>query len=299
MLTIFSTSRAFQGHFKIIQENAIRSWLSLHPDVEVILFGNEEGVAEVSAELGLRHIPEIECNEYGTPLTNYMFDVAQEIAVHQKIGFVSADIILMGDFLVALESIPQRRFLMVGQRMDLELNELVDFNDSEWESRLREHLSRHGKLHPPTAIDYFIFNHGLYGDIPPFAMGRSAVDNWLIYQARFLKATVIDASRVVTAIHQNHDYSHHPQGAAGVREGPEKKRNVELMGGLDRGFSIEHATRILTPQGMKRALAPRQLYFRLAAIPVIHPSLYFLRKPMQALTEMIIRIKSALGLSSG
>ncbi|MFC2070230.1 hypothetical protein ACFLTB_03535 [Chloroflexota bacterium] len=179
----------------------------------------------------------------------------------------------------------------------MEQNELVDFNDPEWESRLRQHLSSHGKLHPPTAIDYFIFNRGLYRGIPPFAIGRSAVDNWLIYQARFLKAPVINASRVVTAIHQNHDYSHHPQGTAGVREGPEKKHNVELMGGIDRGFTIEHATHIMTAEGIKRAVSPRQLYFRFAAVPVLNPRLYFLRKPMQALTKLIIRTRQLLGIT--
>lgn len=299
MLTIFSTTRAFKAHFKIIQTNAIKSWLALHPDVEVILFGNEDGVAEISAELGLKHIPEIECNEYGTTLTNRMFDITQKVSENQYVGFVSADIILMGDFLTALRSIPQRRFLMVGRRTDLEVNELVDYSDPEWESVLRRSLSSHGKLHPPTAIDYFIFNRGLYGDMPPFAMGRSAVDNWLIYQARFLKAPVIDASRVVTAIHQNHGYLHHHQviATAGVREEPEKKRNIELMGGPGRGFTIEHATRILTPQGMKRAMTPRQLYFRLAAIPVIHPGLYFLRRPVQALTDAIIAARKVLGIT--
>ena len=306
MLTIFTTPKPFWRHFKTIQINAIRSWLSLRPACEVILFGNEDGVAEISAELGIKHIPEVECNEYGTPLTNYMFDDAQKIAGTQHVGFVSADIILMGDFLTALQSIPQRRFLMVGRRWDVELNELVDYNDSEWEARLRKHLARHGKLHPPAAIDYFIFNRGLYRDIPPFAIGRAAIDNWLIFQARFLKAQVYDATAAVTAVHQNHDISFKIGTAVngnrenyphGVYDGPERTRNIKLMGGVDRGFTIEHATRILTPQGMKRALTPRHLYFRLAAMPVLIPYLHFLRRPMKALTRLIVYIRSVLRIT--
>jgi hypothetical protein len=43
MLTIFSTPKPFHGHSGIIQRNALKSWTLLHPDVEVILFGIEDG----------------------------------------------------------------------------------------------------------------------------------------------------------------------------------------------------------------------------------------------------------------
>ena len=47
MLTIFSTPKPFQGHIGVIQRNAIGSWKQLHPDVEIVLFGDDEGAAEV------------------------------------------------------------------------------------------------------------------------------------------------------------------------------------------------------------------------------------------------------------
>jgi len=296
-VTIFTTPKLFRGHFGIIQTNAIRSWLSLRPACEVILFGNEEGTADIAAELGVRHIPEVECNEYGTPLFSSIFSVAQNIASHQIMCFVSADIILISDFLSAVQRVHRYPFLMVGQRWDVELNESINVDDAQWESSLQTRVAKHGKLHPPTAIDYFVFSHGLYRDMPPFATGRAAVDNWMIYQARSLGASVIDATKAVTAVHQNHDYSHHPDGAAGVWDGPERRWNIELMGGEGRGFTTEYATWILTPQGMKRALTPRHLYFRLNAVPVLSPRLYFLRRPMKALTKQIIRLRSALGIT--
>ena len=43
MLTFFTTGKPFRGHSGIIQRNALRSWLLLDPDVEVILFGDDEG----------------------------------------------------------------------------------------------------------------------------------------------------------------------------------------------------------------------------------------------------------------
>jgi len=45
MLTIFIASKPFSGHIDIIQQNAIRSWLSLRPECEIILFGGEKGTA--------------------------------------------------------------------------------------------------------------------------------------------------------------------------------------------------------------------------------------------------------------
>ena len=66
MLTFFTTAKPFEGHIGIIQRNAIRSWQKLHPDVEIILMGDDAGAAEVCAEMGLRHIPKVRRNKYGT-----------------------------------------------------------------------------------------------------------------------------------------------------------------------------------------------------------------------------------------
>src|SRR5262249_19151083 len=58
--TFFATAKPFEGHSGIIQRNALKSWMLLHPNVEVILFGDDKGAAEIAAELGLRHVPFVE-----------------------------------------------------------------------------------------------------------------------------------------------------------------------------------------------------------------------------------------------
>ena len=297
MLTIFTTPKPFRGHIGVIQTNAIHSWLSLHPKPEVILFGSEEGTAEVASRFGIQHIAEVECSEYGTPLLSSLFSIAQNIAKYKLICYVNADIILMSDFLPAVQRVHKYPFLMVGQRWDLELNELVNFDDAQWESRLQTRLAEHGKLHAKSGLDYFVFSRGLYDDIPPLAIGRRGWDNWLIYQARFLKVPVIDATKAITAIHQNHDYPHPLDGETDVWKGPEATRNLELTGWGERAFTLEHATRILTSKGIKRTLTMRHLYFRLDAMPVLFSHLHFLYRPMKALTRLIIRIRSVLGIT--
>jgi len=74
MLTIFSTPKPFVGHINIIQRNAIKSWTLLHPDVEVILFGDEQGAAEVCAEFGIRHEPNVRRHEKGPKYLASFFD---------------------------------------------------------------------------------------------------------------------------------------------------------------------------------------------------------------------------------
>lgn len=289
MLTIFATPKSFIRDTKILQSNAIRSWTLLRPECEIILFGDDEGTAELAAELGIRHIPEVGRNEYGTPLLSSMFSIAQDVAKFELMCHVSADIILMSDFLPAVRQVPQKSFLFLGRRWDVDLSEPIDFNKPDWEAHLRDRVTKEGKLHSPTAIDYYVFPRGLYKDLPPFAVGRTSYDNWLIYMTRAMKVPIIDATPAITVTHQNHDYSHHPQGAAGVWAGPETAINFELTGGKDHLFSTEYATWKITSQGMKHALSMRNIYFRMRALPVLNPRFRFLLTLFK-IFERLVRI---------
>ena len=297
MLTIFSTSKPFTGHNAVIQLNAIGSWLKLRPRCEIILFGDDKGTLEVAQEFGIIHVPDIACNEHGTPLLSDMFRTASEMASFPILCYVNADIILLSDFLPAIGSIDRKPYLAIGQRWDLNVDERLNFNKQDWEVSLRRNLAISGKLHAVTGIDYFVFPPALYQNLPPFAIGRSAWDNWLIYHARRQGIPVIDATQVITIIHQNHDYGHIASPQPESWKGIEFERNLSLLGGMDRSFTLEHATLILTPQGIRPALTLRHLYFRLAAVPMLFRPLHFLRWPMRALTWLIIGIRSVLGIT--
>jgi len=98
MLTFFTTAKPFRAHDGIIQRNALKSWTLLHQDVEVILFGDEEGAGETARELGLRHEPHVGRNEFGTKRIYSMFFRAQAIARHALLCYINSDILLMRDF---------------------------------------------------------------------------------------------------------------------------------------------------------------------------------------------------------
>jgi len=295
MLTLFSTPKAFRGHIGTIQRNAIKSWTMITPRPEIILFGDEEGAAQTSTELGVGHVPRVARNGYGTPLINDLFEKAQALARHHIICYANADIILMSDFMNGVRQVARctRRFLIVGQRWDLDASAPLDFGP-HWEQRLRSRVARGGVLHPSSGIDYFVFPRGLWGEIPPFAIGRTAWDNWLLYRARSRGASLVDATRAVMAVHQNHDYSRISGGEQSAWRGAEAKHNQQLAGDLL--LTTEDATHILTPHRLKRAIDRQHAYRQLKTLHLFHPHLQVLSRLLIRTMELAGRLRTRLGM---
>lgn len=253
MITFFATPKPFRGHIGIIQRNAIQSWKLLHPEAEVILFGDEEGAAEAARDLGARHEPEVDRNKLGTPYLSSLFDRAYRLAGHDRLCFLNADILLTGDVLAASIRLAQihERSLMVGRRCDVDITEPLDFSKPDWAGRLRSLAIERGKFRPPQWIDYFVFPRGLlYQQVPPFIIGRTSYDNWLLWKVRSMRVPVVDATQVVLAIHQNHDYSFHPGGQSGLWQDVEAQQNRALLG-KGHFATIDNATHRLTPNGLR------------------------------------------------
>lgn len=255
MLTLFTTPKPFRGPIATIQRNALGSWRLLHPACEVILFGDEAGTGEVATEMGFRHVPQVVRSELGTPMLDAMFRTAQSLASHEYVAYVNADIILMSDFLRAVERIQRQweSFLMVGQRWDVNVAEELDFSLPDWEAPLRSRVTTAGRLHGHTGIDYFVFSRQYSHDMPPFAVGRPGWDNWFIYRARTLKIPVVDVTGTVMAVHQNHDFSHYPKGTNRGGYDPEMQRNLRLAGGYPHVYTLRDADWVLTARELARA----------------------------------------------
>jgi hypothetical protein len=252
MVTLFTTPKPFRGHFGVIQRNAIRSWTRLRPACEIIMFGDEEGTREIATELGCRHVPEVARNEFGMPLIASLFQEARARTAATHLAYSNADIILMDDFVDAIRRLAALadRFLMIGQRHGLDVTEPLDFSP-HWQQRLCDRLQQHG-LGFYRGMDYFAFPAQLWTEIPEgLAAGRAGWDAWPVYAARLQRAIVVDATPVVLAVHQSHDYSHHPDGMHGVYGGPETQRNLETLGGACNAFNFLDATHVLTRTELK------------------------------------------------
>ena len=257
MITIFSIPKPFKGHIDIIQRNAIQSWLKLESKCEVVLFGDDEGVAEVAEEFRALHVPEVEKNEFGTPLLSSAFNLAQKIAKNDILVYINSDIILMSNFIQAIKRINLDLFLMNGRRCDIDITKLIDFNDVIWEKDLLEEIKNRGTIHGYSGIDYFVFPRNLPHSLPDFAVGRPGWDNWLIYQIKSLKISVIDATAVVTAVHQNHESIY-------KNKIKENKKNFDLAGGLSKMCTLREADLILTKDGIRKPFFPRIIFSKLA-----------------------------------
>src|SRR5688572_1369266 len=91
LITLFSAPKPFTDpHIAMIQRNAIKSWTLLH-DVEVILLGEETGLAETARELRVKHISSVARNTNGTPLISSMFQLARENSNSELLCIINAD----------------------------------------------------------------------------------------------------------------------------------------------------------------------------------------------------------------
>ncbi len=230
-ITLFSAPKPFTDpYIALIQHNAIKSW-TLLPDVEVLLFGEEKGLVEAARELGVKHVPNVECNAIGTPLISSMFRLARENSNSGLLCIINADIILMPDFIEAAKQTLQLKdkFVLLGQRWDMDISHLLDFT-AGWQDRLRSAVHRQGSLHRPAGSDFFLFPSSCYSEVPPFAIGRAGWDNWMICKARREGWAIIDLTPSVMIVHQNHDYRHLPGGQPHYAL-PETEENIRLAGG--------------------------------------------------------------------
>ena len=271
LITLFSAPKSFTDpHIALIQRNAIKSW-TLLPDVQVLLLGEETGLAEAAHELNAKHIPSVKCNENGTPLISSMFQLARENSNSDLLCIINADMILMPDFLEAarrsrLSQIPRSlagqrdKFVLLSQRWDVDITQPIEFTEG-WQDRLWSTVHRQGSLHRPAGSDFFLFPKSCYQDIPNFTVGRAGWDNWMIYNARKQQWPVIDCTPSVMIIHQNHDYSHLPGGKPHY-EHPDTNENIRLAGGqANIRYTILDATHQLTADG--KLVRPKMTYLRL------------------------------------
>jgi hypothetical protein len=191
---------------------------------------------------------------------------------------VNADIVLGDDLLPAIESVRQAfgRFLMIVRRWNVEPSEECDSQMRGASSGLRSFVHESGELEAVYGgVDTFVFSPGLWSGLPSMAIGRTRWDSALLYHARKDGIPIVDATEVVTTVHQNHDYSHLKTTEERTFKGPEATRNEALLGGAEFVFTALNATHVLGPGGLRRnrVFYPPYVLRRLACLPAIYPSL--------------------------
>jgi hypothetical protein len=256
MLTICSLPKAFSRHTRVIQDNAIGSWKRLRPACEIILIGNDPGVAEAAIRHGVRHEPSITRNELGTPILTDVFSRMNKLANYPFLALVNADILLLEDFLSAIDVVVRlrKKFLVIASRFNCRIDQPLSF-DLGWDAELGRQARVENRMYPAAGSDVFVYPRGLFGAVPSFAIGRGYWDNWLMYEARRMGAELIDVTAVATTVHQLHAYetvvglSSQNASDRHVYETKEGRKNLELAGGRGRLYTAFDATEIMGADG--------------------------------------------------
>ena len=232
MITLFST---LKPEYDYRQHNAVKSWAVL-PRCNVLLIGHEGQAA--AEEFSVNVCCGVERSEQGVPQLDSLFGIAQAWSDDNLFLYVNADIILWDDIVKALEACAGQfeEFLMIGQRTDMGLPGPIDEKYN-----LRKRVAKRGSLMHPCGCDYFGFTRDLWEGIPPYAIGRTTFDNWLIWSVLEAKKPVIDITKAVTVVHQKH-VCHNL-----ARLGPDAKINRELVPEVGKGRVgwINHSTYVM------------------------------------------------------
>ena len=183
MITLFTLPKPFVRAHRDDPAQRDPELDALHPDIDILMFGNERGTAEIAAEFGLRHFPDVDVNEYGTPRMTGYFQQAEEAARHSRMCYVNADIILFPDLLEAVAKVDLPKFVMGGPAPLTSNSRRLQ----PWIGlKPPRGAEENGALASFSGIDYFVYPRGMFGEIPRFALGRWYWDNWLVYRARRL-----------------------------------------------------------------------------------------------------------------
>ena len=227
MITLFTIPKPFEGHYDVIQKNAISSWLLLEPKCEIIVFSHDLSTKLVCDEYQIRYIKDFKNNDYGTPLLDGIWKKVKEVATNDLICYINTDIILLPSFLDEISLLNENNYFVTGRRWDIAIDALINYNKN-WHSNLTKKVKKEGKLHPASGADFFLFPKSLMPDMPRFAIGRAWWDNWIFSYFKSIKIPVVDATEIMT-IHQNHDYSHVKSVKEGTTfKGAEREENKKI-----------------------------------------------------------------------
>jgi hypothetical protein len=282
MITLLSSTKAFTGRVAIQQIAAVRSWLALGTEIEVILYGDSPGMAAICRELKVRHVPNIQATDLGIPYFGAIAAHATRYARYDNQVYLNCDILLTPHILAAIERIKFPHFLMIGQRLDLAEGVEVDIINPKLINQLNALANADLiSLHPPAGSDYFVFRRGMWSGLPPVIIGRGGYDNALIAFCLQRNIPIIDATLAILALHQYHDYSHTAGGVKEVFGGEDTKRNLSFVH-LNAIPVLDDADFILRDGNIKHNLSRGDwlwhyfVHYYYQKLPILPPLLRFL-----------------------
>lgn len=205
-LLFVSTMKPMLDEFITEQTNAVLSWKQLRLKPEIIIFGDDKGVAEFCTTHGIKNVSVVKKNYKDVPLINDIITQGYGYSNDADyVIYINADIILLDDFCDTIEAFTRdfpnvKSCFLSAVRYDVRNYHLLDFA-GEWRKDLEE--SFRGEYATPDGIDIFVHKKGNYGDMKEFAIARGYFDTWMLnYALRNFEVTV-DMTSTVKIYHQH------------------------------------------------------------------------------------------------
>jgi len=118
MITILTSFKPFLGHDATRQRLALISWKQSFPGCEILAFGESGDLSNIFAEYGVVKVDDIPLGDGRVPRADAMFSEAQRQGKFALQFYTNADMIYGPDMARALQAMPRRKYLLVGQRWD-------------------------------------------------------------------------------------------------------------------------------------------------------------------------------------
>ncbi|XP_045192229.2 uncharacterized protein LOC123548760 isoform X2 [Mercenaria mercenaria] len=224
LLTLFTSWKDSPEKY-LVHNLTFYNWKALRPFVIPVIFTNESSVAEECTRNGweARHISVAAAD--GIPVLKYMYKDVMDNYNSTFYAYSNGDILFTDTLINTLLYLRNssldldKPVMMVGQRSNVD--NVTESEGSTW-GNITKIAKERGKLFTSWAEDYFITPRSFpWNDIAEVVIGRRAYDNWLVYNSRKSKHTVIDSTKTLLAVHQttkagsfeghghkNRDYNH-------------------------------------------------------------------------------------------
>lgn len=236
-MLIATTCKPFRGADALRQRNALLSWKQITEDVRIVVFGKEASVFCAEHNIENRGVK----RRNGLPLLSDIFKQSIELAGEDIVCYMNSDVMVGDDFVMVPQQINKKyeEFVIVGQRWDVRIDWEIDFS-KDWRTMLQNHARKYAKLHPEWGMDYFIWQGDIYDNIPDFMVGVVGFDNWLVWKAIYDGALVLNATDVISIIHQEHGGTKQPR----IGENATYNKTLAQTNGCYLLVGINNATRI-------------------------------------------------------
>jgi len=295
VVSILTSFKPFVGEDEHRQVNALASWRALGPDVEILAFARSSGLERWSDRYGVQQVLDVPTFEGRLPRVDAVFAYAEEHARHEHLIYVNGDIILFRDLLRALGAIPLERWVLVGQRIDVDVRDELSFGDALADDMLRQRLRSVGRLHNVGGLDYFAWVRGSMPSLPPLYLGAAGWDNHAVFCCRRSGVAVVDATRALSVFHQDHPHLTTPDGGRDAYEGPAATSNLAHIGDVmhrlyttDASFWLDEDLRLHSAY-----TSPRHAWRMVLNIPVVRGWPRVTRWPFRLAATLVRRLGEA------